>query len=78
MFNVSVPPLSAPIITGGRDYYTEVGLHDGSVEFHFFLVLYDSHTKKNSFLFVHGSLQDRIGDTKCPTRFVNGFQYYLP
>ena len=26
----------------------------------------------------HGSLQDRIGDTKCPTRFVNGFQYYLP
>ena len=27
---------------------------------------------------IHGSLQDRIGDTKCPTRFVNGFQYYLP
>ena len=56
MFNVSVPPLSAPIITGGRDYYTEVGLHDGSVEFHFFSGLVWFSHKKNTLFFLFTGL----------------------
>ena len=42
------------------------------------LISYLNFIKADEFLYPHGSLQDRIGDTKCPTRFVNGFQYYLP